>query len=375
MTGTYDSRFTLVNRHGSKQKIYGPLALVVNRIGHFDIKPSNSSGTTPQGLPYFTIPLPQEGLAPGKKITNIIQFDNPGHKKFSPRYAIYQFLNPATGDSPTNMCAAPADGGSGGGQTGGGNSGGQAGGGNGGGTDACSATPGTDASPPQISQVIPASAPTGSVVTIIGINFNACSKIFVGDIEVKGPTLVSDHEVQVIVPFDTDAQGNLIPLASGNYSIKVSDSSSHDFSVTDLPTNPNLPGTFMANIISHLSQSFNTNHTVVQAALDQLRAINTDPAMQGLLDMVSRLLQSTGDLIFKDLPLLPSHLSPQTLDTLERVLMTNNLDANFLIAYANPKNQLQTAIGLQIPGYSESSPLNSLALLLVIKSLSATAYH
>ena len=190
--------------------------------------------------------------------------------------------------------------------------------------DACKSTPSITTPTPTIHQTLPASAPTGSTILINGTGFTTCSHVFLGGKEIFLPKVISDRQLQIFVPFDVNSQNQLIPLATDSYPIKVDGSSPYDFTVTDLPENPNPPGQLLAELIDATFQSLSESLPEFQAILPQLLDENTDhPATQKLLQNLNASVSEINAKGSSDIATQLSALDSQSLDTLERAIFNN----------------------------------------------------
>jgi hypothetical protein len=91
--GAYVAKVVLKNQKNSKTTFRGSLALLVQSINKPGISLANASGQTSAGLGYVEVPLPAQGLKPGKttkKVTLIFKSsDRKKPKNLKIRYAAY----------------------------------------------------------------------------------------------------------------------------------------------------------------------------------------------------------------------------------------------------------------------------------------------
>ncbi len=87
-SNTFDTRVNIVNI-STGSVVFGPLSLVVSDISNPQVSLENTAGTTLEGHPSLSLPVPPGGLYPGARIVGpILKFRNPMRGKFSFRSAV-----------------------------------------------------------------------------------------------------------------------------------------------------------------------------------------------------------------------------------------------------------------------------------------------
>ena len=266
------AKIALTNKSTKKsgKLVHGGLTLIVTSINNSKISLKNLSGYTEDRLPYLFIPNPNP-LLPKKTLKNIaLQFNNPGGKKFKFTYKIYGSITA-----------------------------------------------------PKINSISQSNAASGSKMTIIGQNFTRASQIQMAGQSIQ-PTYLSHQQLEITVPFSINTQLQITPLAAGTYPVSVDGSSPYNFTVTNLPDNPNPPGQVFSEQISTIFQQLAQIQPEFQSVLPELLAQtanepNTQKFIQGLAD-VANYLNNQGQ---TDVLELMKQIDPTSLDTFEKLLLVN----------------------------------------------------
>jgi IPT/TIG domain len=226
VTKTYSTTLTLTNT--SKATIYGPITVSVILSDPTNISLANSIGLSTAGnYPVVSVSPPKGVLKPGASICDVpLQFNNPNQKTFTYNLDMYAAIDPSAKGTAS------------------------------------------------ITGISPNGASTGTLITLNGSGFTKTSKVYFGKQPLLTPNIISDKQISVMVPFNTNRQGQLIPLAQGVYPIKVDNSISYNFTVTALPANPNPASTIMNTVISGLQNSYNNLQLQTQTAINDLSSLN-----------------------------------------------------------------------------------------------------
>lgn len=188
--------------------------------------------------------------------------------------------------------------------------------------DVCNSIPAITLKTPTIQQTLPSSGSTGSIISLLGSGFNTCSRVFLGAKEISNIEVISDRKLHITVPFDIDSQSQLIPLAAGNYPIKVDTSSVYSFSVTDLPENPYPPGQVLGDRISSIFQRLTILLPQFQRNLPQLmEETKSEPNSQPFIQKLAGLANSIGSHGESTATQLMHQIDPISLNTLERAIL------------------------------------------------------
>jgi len=300
-TGTWNSNITIKNKSKLRQNLFGPLTLLVSTISRNDVTLENASGQTSAGLFYVSVPMPLDGLAYGKSVKNIkLKFSNPSKKPFKVKYKIFGFNSKQpcyTGNTTY----------------------------------------------PVIQSITPSNGATGTVISVNGNDFTECSKIYFNNQEIKNTHYVSKQRLEVVIPFDADEKlTTLTPLAGGDYPVKVDNSQSYNYTVSELPENTALPGTVIENIIENIYTSISENEASYRSTLLQLLTENSDiPENKKALEALDSALTETLSHDKFNISKKFESLGQQNLASLERVLLP-------LIPKSNAKAQSFTSIGNNI---------------------------
>ncbi len=89
-TGTFDSVATLTNQ--SAGPVLAPLKLVFTGITPPSVTLANASGTTPESLPYLTVPVVNDRLEAGATVTVVLRFANPSRVSFTFTHQVFGVL-------------------------------------------------------------------------------------------------------------------------------------------------------------------------------------------------------------------------------------------------------------------------------------------
>jgi hypothetical protein len=85
---TFNSVVTITNPV-TGHILNSPLLLTVSNISPASVTLANKLGNDPSGRPFISVPVPDDGLAPGKSISNVLlAFSNPDHVKFTFQLAL-----------------------------------------------------------------------------------------------------------------------------------------------------------------------------------------------------------------------------------------------------------------------------------------------
>lgn len=277
-SNTFDSVLTLTN---SFMPVSAPARLVVSDLGDPSVTLANANGTTADGAPYIDLKI--GGIwALDMTLNTTLKFSNPKKVSFSFKTTIFATPKPL----------------------------------------ACSSTTGI----PILKQTIPVSGATGDKIKIFGKGFTACSQVYLAGKVIATTQILSDHELEITLPFDVNRLKQLIPMGAGTYLLKVDNSVSKGFTITDLPENPTATGQLMNEFVTTSFQGLAQSHAEFQASIpDLLNQANKDPSLQRLLhalDELGTLLNNQGQAIALQ---ALSNLDATSLNTLERVLYSQQI--------------------------------------------------
>ena len=189
---------------------------------------------------------------------------------------------------------------------------------------------------PTINQLYPTQASSATKVVVNGSGFTSLSKITLGTQAIT-PEFVSDTQLSFVVPFGLNQNGALIPFQAGEYPVKVDDSDPVNFTVIDLPDNPNPPGQLLASQVNFVFQQLAVVVPEFQAKLPQLLSEQQgNPGAQKFIqDLVDLANYINSPSVQAELTSLTNQIDLQSLDTLERSLSVNlSVKSNTALANA-----------------------------------------
>ncbi len=212
---------------------------------------------------------------------------------------------------------------------------------------------------PTINQLYPTQASSATKVVVKGSGFTSLSKISLGDQTIT-PEFISDTQLSFVVPFGLNQNGALIPFQAGEYPVKVDDSDPVNFTVIDLPDNPNPPGQLLAEQTSSLFENIAVVASQFQSQLPQFLSEQHDnPSAQIFINDLANLINYINSPAVRTaLTSLTNQIDQQSLDTLERFLLANQ---NANTALASPAiAQASPAIAKYQPKMAVSTKAQSL---------------
>jgi hypothetical protein len=81
-SATYDTTAKITNTSG--RFVHAPLQLALAQLSPSTVSLHNRTGLTPDGLPFVSVPLASESLAPGAHVANILlKFRNPSNARIT----------------------------------------------------------------------------------------------------------------------------------------------------------------------------------------------------------------------------------------------------------------------------------------------------
>lgn len=283
-TRTYDTTVSLTNI--TNVAMPGPIMVSVNAISPSTVTLANATGTSATGSTVIAIPA-QQALKPGQSVNNIVlKFNNPSNAKFT-------FKTNVLGVLPSQQGVN------------------------------------------NISSVFPASGYSSTVVTISGNNFLPYSVVKFGDKTIQIFEYLSPQQIQFVVPLDVNHNGHLVSLSTGDYQVTVDGGVGTNFTVDALPTNPNPAGMVLNSTIQQLNQFVSENQSSYLDAVNYLKTQITDQNLLKLLNIVIGMESDLMRLLNTDIPNSISNIDPESLDTIERLLVANQTINAQLFSNAN----------------------------------------
>ena len=214
---------------------------------------------------------------------------------------------------------------------------------------------------PTINQLYPTLASSATKVVVNGSGFTSLSKISLGTQTIT-PQFVSVTQLSFVVPFGLNQNGALIPFQAGEYPVKVDGSNPVNFTVIDLPDNPNPPGQLLASQVDSALQQLAVAVPEFQAKLPQLLSDqqhnpSAQKFIQNLADLTNYINSPSVQAALKT---LSNQIDEKSLDTLERSLLpiqnTSNIAASTnstikedVKATINTQQSLDTLEGSLLP--------------------------
>jgi hypothetical protein len=267
-TNTFNTTLLLTN---TIQPLYNALTISVAGLPN-GVSLYNAWGKDSSGNPTIQVAFPQGALAIGEKISNVLlQFNNPGKIKFT---FSTRFFGKITQEAPT------------------------------------------------IKQLYPTQASSATKVVVNGSGFTSLSKITLGTQTIT-PEFISVTQLSFVVPFGLNQNGALIPFQVGEYPVIVDGSNPVNFTVIDLPDNPNPPGQLLASQVDSAFQLLAVAVPKFQANLPKLLSEQQgNPSAQKFIqDLADLANYINSPSVQAELTTLSNQIDQQSLDTLERSLL------------------------------------------------------
>jgi hypothetical protein len=171
---------------------------------------------------------------------------------------------------------------------------------------------------PSITNINPAKAISGSLISIEGSSFTPTSQVRIGDYQTGEIIYFSQDKIAVVVPF-AEEDGAVVALPPGVYPLSVDGGEPSDLMVSPLPDNPNLPGVVLTDTINTLTDGFLLHRVDIESGIDDFRREVDDPAIIEYLDTFEDILPIIVKML-TELPSFAESIDPVTLETLEKAL-------------------------------------------------------
>ena len=173
-----------------------------------------------------------------------------------------------------------------------------------------------------IVDIKPTEGASATNIVVHGTGFTAKSKVMLGTQSIT-PQFIDDTHLSFVVPFSQNLKGELTPLAADSYPVSVDGSNTVDFSVMDLPVNPNPPGQLIAEQTSSLFQNIAVAAPQFQAQVPQLlnQQQGNPSAQKYIKDLANLINYANTPAVQAALNAQINQIDQQSLDTMERSLL------------------------------------------------------